>query len=128
MGRRMTAILVHQFRELVPKHSRKLLARALGVSPESAKRYLSDPSTFPKSRADRLLSEIERRETQAELRREERRQARAEGNREIQAWLAMDRPGVAAEPPQHGAGLAGGASVAHVGGVSPASAAEAGEP
>lgn len=125
----MTAILVHQFRELAPKHTRKLLARALGVSPESAKRYIADPSTFPKSRAERLLIEIERREVQAELRREERRKARLEGDREREAWMALDYGGLAAEPTERGLRLAGQQDVGNVIGMSASShATKAGEP
>lgn len=101
-GHGVTAALVMQFCELRERHTAKLLARALGVSIRSAKRYKANPELFPASRAVDLLRALEEEEAVQEARREQRRLEREAALREIQSALGVDRPSRALS--QDGAG------------------------
>jgi hypothetical protein len=94
-GQIMSAVaLVEQFCEIRPRHTCKLLARALGVSLRSAKRYTSQPELFPQSRAIDLLVAIECEERILEARREARREQREAARNEITALMGMDTAGL----------------------------------
>lgn len=89
----MATALISQFREIVPKHTAKLLAGAVQCSIRSAKRYLAEPELFPSTRAVDLLRAIEQEERRLDFRREQRQQRREAVAREIHARMGLDRAG-----------------------------------
>lgn len=112
---RMSAILVEQFCEIAERHTVKKLARALGCSISSAKRYKAEPELFPESRAVELLRAIEQEERLLEARREKRRQQREVAASELRSALGLDGPKLDLHKAGNRSRLAGGEGIARGG-------------
>jgi hypothetical protein len=83
------AAMVHEY---WPRFTAKKLARVLGCSIRSGKRYAAHPELFPRSRAEELLAALEAEEAAMEERRIKRQQQLEGVRRELMAQLGLDGP------------------------------------
>jgi DNA-binding transcriptional MerR regulator len=90
------AELAAQLPQVLPKNGAKLVARALGVSIRTGKRYINHPELFPRSRVEQLLAFLEEQDREAERRARERREERerlANQFRQAVGLLGPELPG-----------------------------------
>jgi hypothetical protein len=90
----MTAAAASLLRDYFPRHAAKKVARALGVSFQSGRRYVEHPDLFPTSRTEQLLALLKEEQALMEQRVEERRRRLEAIEHEFMASIGMAGSGL----------------------------------